>query len=65
MQCLPPEKVVNNFTEVETGLLNDGAMAEGKRCFQCGFRNQIAPSPRPPDTCAKKTVDSEKIESKA
>jgi NADPH-dependent glutamate synthase beta subunit-like oxidoreductase len=64
MPCLPAEEVVNNFTEVETGLLNDEAMAEGKRCFQCGFRNQITPALRPPETCAKKTVDSDKVESK-
>ena len=64
MPCLPTEKVVDSFIEVETGLLNDPAIAEGKRCFQCGFRNQIMPAPRPPNTCAKKTVDSDKIESK-
>jgi formate dehydrogenase beta subunit len=54
MPSLPPEKVINNFTEVETGLITDGAIAEGKRCFQCGFRNQISPAPRPP-ACEKKT----------
>ncbi|MCJ7605685.1 MAG: FAD-dependent oxidoreductase [Dehalococcoidales bacterium] len=48
MPCLPPEQVVNNFTEVETGLPEDGTIAEGKRCFQCGFRLQITPAPRPP-----------------
>ena len=63
MPCLPPERVINNFTEVETGLLNDGAVAEGKRCFQCGFRNQITPAPRPPAASEKKAAESEKIES--
>jgi hypothetical protein len=33
---------------VETGLTEDGAVAEGRRCFQCGFRSQISPAPRPP-----------------
>jgi NADPH-dependent glutamate synthase beta subunit-like oxidoreductase len=54
MPSLPAKKVINNFTEVETGLITDGAIAEGKRCFQCGFRNQISPAPRPP-ACEKKT----------
>jgi len=48
MPCLPPEKVIHNFKEVELGLPEDGTIAEGKRCFQCGFRSQIAPAPRPP-----------------
>jgi NADPH-dependent glutamate synthase beta subunit-like oxidoreductase len=63
MPCLPPEQVIGNFAEVETGLLNDGAVAEGKRCFQCGFRLQISPAPRPPAFSAKKAAGSEKIES--
>jgi NADPH-dependent glutamate synthase beta subunit-like oxidoreductase len=58
MPCLPPEKVVDNFTEVETGLPVDNAVTEGKRCFQCGFRLQIAPAPRPPAACFKKTTDT-------
>lgn len=48
MQTLPVKKVINNFTEVETGLLNDDAVFEGKRCFQCGFRHQISSAPQPP-----------------
>lgn len=48
MPCLPPEQVISNFAEVETGLPEDGVIAEGKRCFQCGFRSQITPAPRPP-----------------
>ncbi len=63
MLCLPPEQVIGNFTEVETGLLNDGAVAEGKRCFQCGFRLQISPAPRPSASAVKKAAGSEKIES--
>jgi NADPH-dependent glutamate synthase beta subunit-like oxidoreductase len=49
MPCLPPEKVVNNFTEVELGLPEDGTIAEGRRCFQCGVRSQIGAAPLPPD----------------
>ncbi len=48
MPSLPPEQVVGNFTEVELGLAEAGAVAEGRRCFQCGFRSQITPAPRPP-----------------
>ncbi len=49
MPCLPPEQVVGDLSkEVELGLTEDGAVAEGRRCFQCGFRSQISPSPRPP-----------------
>jgi formate dehydrogenase beta subunit len=48
MPSLSPEQVVANFTEVETGLPEEGAVAEGKRCFQCGFRLQITPAPRAP-----------------
>jgi NADPH-dependent glutamate synthase beta subunit-like oxidoreductase/Pyruvate/2-oxoacid:ferredoxin oxidoreductase delta subunit/ferredoxin len=53
MPHLPAEKVADNFTEVETGLLTDDAIAEGKRCFQCGFRRQITPPPRPPQKAEK------------
>jgi hypothetical protein len=53
MPCLPPEKVVNDFTEVETGLLNDSAVAEGNRCLQCGFRSQITPAPRAPEKASQ------------
>jgi NADPH-dependent glutamate synthase beta subunit-like oxidoreductase len=63
MPCLPPEQVINNFTEVETGLPEDGTIAEGKRCFQCGFRLQIAPAPLPPDACIKKTGQPDKVNS--
>jgi hypothetical protein len=55
MPHLTAKKVVDNFIEVETGLNEKGAIAEGKRCFQCGFRSQITPAPRPPEK-AKKTV---------
>jgi formate dehydrogenase beta subunit len=49
MPCLPPGQVVHDLNrEVEIGLPEDGAIAEGRRCFQCGFRSQISPAPRPP-----------------
>ncbi|MBN1176946.1 MAG: FAD-dependent oxidoreductase [Dehalococcoidales bacterium] len=65
MPCLPPEKVINNFTEVEKGLPEDGTIAEGKRCFQCGVRNQICPAPLPPGASLKKAGQACKVESAA
>jgi pyruvate/2-oxoglutarate dehydrogenase complex dihydrolipoamide dehydrogenase (E3) component len=56
MPHLPANKVVDNFTEVETGLPENGAIAEGQRCFQCGFRAQITPAPRPPVKVRKTDV---------
>jgi len=58
MPCLPPDKAIRNFTEVELGLPEDGAVAEGKRCFQCGFRAQIAPAPRPPSVARRGAIES-------
>jgi len=58
MPCLPPDKAIRNFTEVELGLPEDGAVAEGKRCFQCGFRAQIAPAPRPPSAARRGAIES-------
>jgi hypothetical protein len=55
MPCLPPEQVVHNFTEVELGLTDAGAVAEGTRCFQCGVRLQITPAPRAPDISGSRT----------
>ncbi|MFH1650943.1 MAG: FAD-dependent oxidoreductase [Chloroflexota bacterium] len=55
MPMLKPEKTVDSFIEVETGLTEEGAVAEGKRCFQCGIRLQITPSPLPPAGKAKST----------
>jgi formate dehydrogenase beta subunit len=48
MPCLPAKDVIGNFTEVELGFIEQDAVAEGKRCFQCGFRSQIEPALRPP-----------------
>jgi formate dehydrogenase beta subunit len=56
MPMLPADQVVTNFTEVETGLSEDGTVAEGQRCFQCGFRSQITPAPRPPVRVRKTDV---------
>jgi formate dehydrogenase beta subunit len=63
MPCLPPEKVTSNFTEVELGLPEDGVVAEGKRCFQCGVRLQISPAPLPPGAYIKKAGEAGRIES--
>jgi hypothetical protein len=62
MPCLPPEKVISNFTEVELGLPEEGAVAEGKRCFQCGIRSQISPAPLPPIVSKDRTTEPDKIE---
>ena len=48
MPFLPAGKVTGNFIEVETGLPEDGTIAEGKRCLQCGIRMHISPAPIPP-----------------
>ena len=63
MPCLPPEKVTGNFTEVELGLPEDGTVAEGKRCFQCGVRLQISPAPLPPNARLKKAGEARRVES--
>ena len=64
MPMLPASKVTDNFIEVETGLLNDDAVFEGKRCFQCGIRNQIHNAPQPPP-CSKACKQEKKEEAKA
>ena len=64
MPMLPVKKVIENYMEVETGLLNDDAVCEGKRCFQCGIRNQISAAPEPP-CVAKKAEEPENKETKA
>jgi formate dehydrogenase beta subunit len=61
MPVLPPEKVKNNFTEVELGLYSDDAVAEGKRCFQCGFRYQIHPPPCPPGVHKRRAWELENL----
>ena len=59
MPFLPAGKVTDNFIEVETGLPENGTVAEGKRCLQCGIRMHISPAPIPP------TARKDKIKSKA
>ena len=48
MPCLAIKQRTGNFDEVELGLDEQLAVAEGKRCFQCGVRLQIPPAPLPP-----------------
>ncbi len=48
MPELPVAKRQGNFTEVELGLDESSAVAEGKRCCQCGVRLQISPVTLPP-----------------
>lgn len=48
MPCLAVKQRMGNFDEVELGLNEQLAVAEGKRCFQCGIRLQISPAPLPP-----------------
>jgi formate dehydrogenase beta subunit len=63
MPCLPPEQVTSSFTEVELGLTEAGAVAEGKRCFQCGVRLQISPAPLPPAWSQNRAREPEELES--
>jgi NADPH-dependent glutamate synthase beta subunit-like oxidoreductase len=63
MPCLPPEQVTGNFTEVELGLTEAGAVAEGRRCFQCGVRLQIPPAPLPPHGKENGAGDMKEVES--
>lgn len=56
MPCLAPHKVTGNFVEVETGLPEDGVVAEGKRCLQCGVRSRISPAPLPPTALKNKAA---------
>jgi len=48
MPCLTVSQRTGNFKEVELGLGEKEAVAEGKRCFQCGVRLQIPQAPKPP-----------------
>jgi NADPH-dependent glutamate synthase beta subunit-like oxidoreductase/Pyruvate/2-oxoacid:ferredoxin oxidoreductase delta subunit len=61
MPCLPTEQVTGNFTEVELGLTEAGAVAEGRRCFQCGVRLQISPAPRPPVGSTPRTSELKEL----
>jgi NADPH-dependent glutamate synthase beta subunit-like oxidoreductase len=62
MPAMPPDKVKNNFTEVELGFYNDDAVFEGRRCFQCGFRHQITPAPCPPGVHKRRAWELENLE---
>jgi len=48
MPCLAVKEREGNFDEVELGLDEPAALAEGQRCFQCGVRLQIPKAPLPP-----------------
>ncbi len=48
MPCLAIKQRTGNFNEVELGLDEQLAVAEGKRYFQCDVRLQIHPAPLPP-----------------
>jgi NADPH-dependent glutamate synthase beta subunit-like oxidoreductase len=56
MPCLPVERR-EGFIEVELGFDEQEALKEAKRCFQCGVRLQIPPTPLPPTK--KRTVTEE------
>ncbi len=58
--CLPAEKHLYNFTEVELGFDEQLAVKEARRCFQCGVRLQIPPVPLPP-TKVRKIAEGIKV----
>jgi len=60
MPCLAVKQRMGNFTEVELGLDEQAAVAEGKRCFQCGVRLQIPPVPLPP-TKTREALEEAKV----
>jgi NADPH-dependent glutamate synthase beta subunit-like oxidoreductase len=65
MPCLEVKQRLGNFSEVELGLDEPRAVAEGRRCFQCGIRLQIPAAPLAPAGLWSKTkgkkLESEKI----
>ncbi|MFC2007690.1 FAD-dependent oxidoreductase [Chloroflexota bacterium] len=61
MPELPEAQRERNFSEVETGLTEAGATAEGGRCFQCGIRLQISPAPLPPPDTPNQTKELKKL----
>lgn len=48
MPALPVKEREGNFTEVELGLDDAGAIMEGQRCLQCAVRCLLTPPPLPP-----------------
>jgi len=60
MPCLTVKQRMGNFTEVELGLDEQAAVAEGRRCFQCGVRLQIPPVPLPP-TKTREALEEAKV----
>jgi formate dehydrogenase beta subunit len=61
MPCLPVNKVTGSFIEVETGLPEDGTIAEGQRCLQCGIRMYISPAPIPPTARREKVGSPDRV----
>jgi len=59
MPCLTVKQRMGNFNEVELGLDEQAAVAEGRRCFQCGVRLQIPPVPLPPTKTRKVSEEVE------
>jgi len=53
MPSLPVEKRLRSFAEVETGLEEDKAIAEAKRCLRCDLRLQIRQPVLPPEKWLK------------
>ena len=48
MPCLPVERRIRNFVEVETGLTEEMAVGEAGRCLRCDLRLKITPAMLPP-----------------
>ena len=65
MPELPVAQRAGNSTEVELGLEEAAAVAEGRRCFQCGVRLQISPAPLPPPITPDQTREFRELVSSA
>ena len=63
--CLAVAQRTGSFAEVELGLNEKLAVAEGRRCFQCGVRLQIPTAPLPPVVAKKRIREPEEAISPA
>jgi len=61
MPALTVKERAGNFAEVELGLDDKAAIAEGKRCLQCAVRCLITPPPLPPTPGKSKPGKREKV----